>query len=631
MPQNAKSKSIDQKPSKWHSFLRSFLIVGMTYALSIYSLGSQAGEAFGEVESGPAPPGLAILLGVVVCVFTFSHVFIVGCLGIMMFTGLRRFRFDQLDTIGDKFKTAIFLGFLCLWFGGWFGMPTLFLGFATGSLTLVWLCAWLAFTSPGHRMLAFIELGSTSFAMLLSMMVFLTGSWLTICLVLAFQVFLLAGIDQFGESLNSQIGDHTEKTWIPKAIKRWRKKIAEHYRRPKSDTSVITTAGSDRKKSKDASVGVSEYILRSLFLVACVVFLIVHFQWSAWKQTSDEVRSVHNAQRDRLLEIGGTVDRPRHSSNGYTANRIDKRATDSDLEILGQFTKLGELRLAESLVTDEGLAHLANIKSIDILDLGKTKITNDGLANLTQVSIRKELNLRDTKISDAGLGHLKLAEVQRVNLRGTAVTGPGLNQLRGCPRLMDLDLQYTSIFDDDVPVIRSLARHAEPGRNGAWRGTRLKLERTKISRQSRIFLHSMPEFTVWPILYRKESVSGNAEQEYELLNLDIDEVSSINDQHLVVGWDRPGWIQRHGMLTEAVLILPHDSNGDGLPNTYLKDSNQDGENDLLIRLGTMPGANGHARAVQINNRGQVVGTIGQHGFLINPVDSNGDSKPDTWF
>ncbi len=75
----------------------------------------------------------------------------------------------------------------------------------------------------------------------------------------------------------------------------------------------------------------------------------------------------------------------------------------------------------------------------------------------------------------------------------------------------------------------------------------------------------------------------------------------------------------------AFLINPEDTDGDGAPDRWFRDADGDGANDLMIDLGTLGGASG------INASGQVVGSAGSRAFLINPEDTDGDGAPDTWF
>jgi hypothetical protein len=80
-----------------------------------------------------------------------------------------------------------------------------------------------------------------------------------------------------------------------------------------------------------------------------------------------------------------------------------------------------------------------------------------------------------------------------------------------------------------------------------------------------------------------------------------------------------------------------DTNGDGQPDTWWLDEDQDGCNDLLVGLGALPGAHG-GEATGINDCGQVIGHcyFGQDvpndkAFIVVPEDTDGDGRPDLWY
>src|SRR5262245_23469171 len=118
----------------------------------------------------------------------------------------------------------------------------------------------------------------------------------------------------------------------------------------------------------------------------------------------------------------------------------------------------------------------------------------------------------------------------------------------------------------------------------------------------------------------------------------------------------------------AFLVTPEDTDQDGVPDRWFRDSNSDGRNDLMINLGTLGGAESIARDVNafgqvvgetsysrafiwsggvmtdlgtlsgptslayaINDAGQVLGSSSGYGFLINPEDTNADGVPDRWY
>ena len=75
----------------------------------------------------------------------------------------------------------------------------------------------------------------------------------------------------------------------------------------------------------------------------------------------------------------------------------------------------------------------------------------------------------------------------------------------------------------------------------------------------------------------------------------------INDVGQIVGYTSTGDGTNHGFL-----LTPEDTDGNGAPDRWFRDSNSDGKNDLMLDLGP------DTVAYDVNNAGQVVGYSGSN-------------------
>jgi probable HAF family extracellular repeat protein len=88
------------------------------------------------------------------------------------------------------------------------------------------------------------------------------------------------------------------------------------------------------------------------------------------------------------------------------------------------------------------------------------------------------------------------------------------------------------------------------------------------------------------------------------------EAFAVNDVGQVVGMSYTS----AGAL-RAFLLTPEDTDGNGAPDRWFRDSNGDGANDLMRGLGTLGGNNATSLARDVNNLGQVVGDSNGSAFL----------------
>ena len=118
---------------------------------------------------------------------------------------------------------------------------------------------------------------------------------------------------------------------------------------------------------------------------------------------------------------------------------------------------------------------------------------------------------------------------------------------------------------------------------------------------------------------------------------DLSQISGVQGE----GWDINGHGQVVGILgsgtsSRGFLVNPLDVNLDGRLEWFWNRTGTGTGNDLMQGLGTLgagPGA--WSEADSINSYGQIAGTsrtlIMDHAYIIDPLDTDNDSIPDTWF
>jgi hypothetical protein len=94
-------------------------------------------------------------------------------------------------------------------------------------------------------------------------------------------------------------------------------------------------------------------------------------------------------------------------------------------------------------------------------------------------------------------------------------------------------------------------------------------------------------------------------------------------------------------VDRAFIVVPADTSGDGQPDLWNSAATPTthGDNPLMIDLGAPAGfAGASISAGDINDLGQVVGRYygaasspADGAWLVNPLDANGDGKPDRWY
>ena len=435
--------------SKWKNLCRSVIIVGGNYLASVYTLGWDLGDL--PHHESPSV-GLSIGLAMLVCLLTLTHGFLVGSFGILIFRSIFRgttnyFQFvvENTHSFSERVSGFLIYGFLVLWFGIWFSVPMLILSGMTGRLTIAWALFHLAMTRPGHRMIAFIENGSTSLALLLCSIVILTNSWWAITCVLVFQIFLLTAVEQISE-------------------------LVERRANAKNSEEEPET------KQKPAT---GDYVIRAALLIG---FVLVFFVSRDLQQKQRVSRETYRAVRAHFESLGGTLD----LGGADIDDRIDLANTstrDQDLAKIHVFAGgVDQLDLGGTQITDASLQHVVGLKHLSFLNLSNTKISDDGLKALRFHDKGYELHLyeidlSDTQITDAGLAYLQdFSYLRKLNLSGTAITGSGLHHLNETA-LRKIDLSRTQVDDQGLEFIADYVRLVKNRRID------FVLEETKVSRQ----------------------------------------------------------------------------------------------------------------------------------------------------
>ncbi len=116
------------------------------------------------------------------------------------------------------------------------------------------------------------------------------------------------------------------------------------------------------------------------------------------------------------------------------------------------------------------------------------------------------------------------------------------------------------------------------------------------------------------IVYSNSEGHGFLWQNGELIDLGPVLPYAINDAGQVVGTNSSGFVS---------LLSPEDTNGDGTPDLWYRDANNDGDNDLIFPLGQWGLQYPHSSAISAG--GQVVGMDGYISFLWTPSEPNGSS------
>ncbi len=138
-------------------------------------------------------------------------------------------------------------------------------------------------------------------------------------------------------------------------------------------------------------------------------------------------------------------------------NLDDMRLNDDGVKALAPLKKLRTLSALSATITNAGAAALAKFTDLRELHLGTRRLTGDGYRALAKLSKLEVLEL--VKADDAAVRHLApLTRLRRLELRGTAVTGRGVENF---PLLTNLNLYATRADDAGLANVAALGRLRE--------------------------------------------------------------------------------------------------------------------------------------------------------------------------
>ncbi|WP_437222484.1 leucine-rich repeat domain-containing protein [Planctomicrobium sp. SH661] len=159
-----------------------------------------------------------------------------------------------------------------------------------------------------------------------------------------------------------------------------------------------------------------------------------------YTRTSDEgLKQVSQLKKLKLLDLRGCM-----------------QVTDAGLAHLEGLTELTDIKLRSYSVTDLGMNSLAKLTNLRTVSLEDCSVADDGMVPLLTLKKLRVLNLMRTAVGDAGLAHFSEMPLVTLNLRDTAVSGPGLDSLAAAREtLTTLDLSELRINNAGVAHISS--------------------------------------------------------------------------------------------------------------------------------------------------------------------------------
>jgi probable HAF family extracellular repeat protein len=102
---------------------------------------------------------------------------------------------------------------------------------------------------------------------------------------------------------------------------------------------------------------------------------------------------------------------------------------------------------------------------------------------------------------------------------------------------------------------------------------------------------------------------------------------AINDFGYIIGTST--FLYNNEYRSTPFIVIPQDIDNDGDPDVWFRDSNYDEINDLMINITSLTRSS--ISVSDINNRNQIIGAREGELCILTPDDIDGDGKPDLWF
>lgn len=116
---------------------------------------------------------------------------------------------------------------------------------------------------------------------------------------------------------------------------------------------------------------------------------------------------------------------------------------DDDMQVFQNYQPVEEINAWSMPIGNESLKYLSGLKNLQVLNISETRISS--MASLNGVDGLQHLLLENDEFDDSSIGTvLRFKSLEKLDLRGTAVTTAGLEKLVNMPNLYDVALTFPS-------------------------------------------------------------------------------------------------------------------------------------------------------------------------------------------